>query len=259
MLAAARDDQIYDVTCVLDALDECRLSDRRVLIDMLANFYIQTSRSSTGTRRGQLKFFVTSRPYDDIQLEFQKSLDDLPTIRLRGEEEKNQIHQEIDLVIRMRVSQLVADCKLDNQTEKRLETILLSMEHRTYLWLYLAIESIRETYRTSLRPQAASITSLPVSVEDAYEKILSRVSVKQKNNVHKILQLVVGARRPLTVPEMAIALGIATCTESKSSLSQVQLDPARLRDMVRDWCGLFVFINHDRIYLIHQTAKEFDQ
>jgi hypothetical protein len=124
------------------------------------------------------------------------------------------------------------------------------------LWLYLAIEGIYETYLNSLRPEEASIRSLPVSVEDGYEKILNRVSGDQKSHVHKILQIVVGARRPLTVQEMAIALGIATSTESKS-LREVQLDPTRLRSSIRYWCGLFVFINHDRIYLIHQTAKEF--
>jgi ankyrin repeat protein len=30
-----------------------------------------------------------------------------------------------------------------------------------------------------------------------------------------------------------------------------------LEKNIRHWCGLFVFVNHSRIYLIHQTAKEF--
>jgi GTPase SAR1 family protein len=151
LLAAARDDQNHDVTCVLDALDKCRLSDRRLLIEILANFYTQTSRSPSGTRRGLLKFLVTSRPYDDIQAEFQRIPDNLLTIRLRGEEENDAIHQVIDLVIRMRVAKLAADLKLDDHTKKQLETKLLEMEHRTYQWFYLAIGGIYETYRNSLR------------------------------------------------------------------------------------------------------------
>lgn len=147
LLAAARDDQTHDVTCVLDALDECRFPDRRVLIDMLANFYTQTSRSSTGTRRGHLKFLMTSRPYDDIQVDFQKTLGNLPTIRLRGEEGNDAIHQEIDLVVRLRVAQLVADLKLDGPTKDRLETKLLEMDHRTYLWLYLRILGVQIPFR----------------------------------------------------------------------------------------------------------------
>jgi ankyrin repeat protein len=95
-------------------------------------------------------------------------------------------------------------------------------------------------------------------VEEAYEKILGRVSQKQKqkDNVKKILQIVVGAHRALTIQEMAIALGIATSAQPKS-LDQVKVDPSRLEANIRDWCGLFIFINHARIYLIHQTAKEF--
>lgn len=169
LVAAARNHEAHDVTCVLDALDECRLSDRRWLIEMLSKFYTQTSAASPTTRRGRLKFLVTSRPYDDIQAEFQRIPNDLPTIRLRGEEENEQIHQEIDLVIRMRVGKLATDLKLDGQTKHQLETKLLAMEHRTYLWLYLAIQDIYETYRNSLRPEKAAIKSLPSSVEDVRE------------------------------------------------------------------------------------------
>jgi ankyrin repeat protein len=256
LLAAAGDSEAHDVTFILDALDECRLSDRYWLIDMLARFYSQISPSPSTTPRGRLKFLVTSRPYDDIEIKFQKIPKDLPTIRLRGEEENDHIHKEIDLVIRTRVAKLASDLKLDGQIKGQLETKLLKMEHRTYLWLYLAIEDIYETYRDSIRPEEASIKSLPSTVEDAYEKILSRVTEKQKGNVKKILQIVVGARRPLTVQEMAIALGIATSTQPKS-LDKVKLDPIRLETNIRQWCGLFIFINHARIYLIHQTAKDF--
>ena len=255
-LAATSDDEAHDVTCVLDALDECRPSDRRWLIDMLANFYTQISPSSSTTPRGRLKFLVTSRPYDDIEVGFQKILEDLPTIRLRGEEEDDQIHKEIDLVVRVRVAKLASDLKLDPQIKDRLEKKLLKMEGRTYLWLYLAVDDIYETYRDSVRPEETSIDTLPSTVGDAYEKILGRVTEKQKGNVKRILQIVVGARRPLTIQEMAVALGIATSTQPKS-LDKVELDPIWLENNIRHWCGLFVFINHTRIYLIHQTAKEF--
>lgn len=186
-LAATRSNMAQDVTCVLDALDECRMPDRRVLIDMLSDFYTDISRSPSGTRRVRLKFLVTSRPYDDIQAEFQKTLDSLPTIRLRGEEENDQIHKEIDPVIQKRVKTLAENLKLNVRTKSHLEDKLLKMEHRTYLWLYLAIEGIHETFRDGLRPEEASIESLPSNVEDAYEKILTRVSDKQRSNVKQIL------------------------------------------------------------------------
>src|SRR5690349_2769425 len=55
---------------------------------------------------------------------------------------------------------------------------------------------------------------------------------------------------------MAITLGVATSVQPKS-LDKAKLDPIGLEESIRRWCGLFVFINHSRIYLIHQTAKEF--
>lgn len=257
LLAAGMDPEAKDVTCVLDALDECRPSDRETLIAMLSNFYAQTPAVEATTRSSsRFKILVTSRPYDDIEINFLRRLENLPTIRLRGEEENDQISSEINTVIRLRVDRLARDLLLDDQTKGQLETKLLEMEHRTYLWLQLATESVYDTYRHSLHPEHASISLLPSSVEDAYEKILNRVSEGQKDMVKKILLIIVGARRPLTIEEMAIALGIAISTDPKS-LSKVQLDNIRLKARIRDWCGLFVFINHERIYLIHQTAKEF--
>jgi hypothetical protein len=60
------------------------------------------------------------------------------------------------------------------------------MEHRTYLWLYVAIEGIYETYRRSLRPKETLVDSLPLTVKDAYEKILNRVPQEYTDIVKRI-------------------------------------------------------------------------
>lgn len=46
----------------------------------------------------------------------------------------------------MRVVILATDLKLDCYIEDQLETKLLEMQYRTYLWLYLAIQGIYKTY-----------------------------------------------------------------------------------------------------------------
>jgi hypothetical protein len=122
-----------------------------------------------------LKFLVTSRPYDDIQNGFRTITDSFPHLHLKGEEENDQIHREIDLVVRMRVRELAKRVALSEDTEQRLEQQLLQMEHRTYLWLHLAIDDIRSTLEDSLRPAEEPIQLIPRSVDEAYEKILSRV------------------------------------------------------------------------------------
>lgn len=86
--------------------------------------------------------------------------------------------------------------------------------------------------------------------------MLGRVDKEDELTVKQILQIVVGSRRPLTINEMAIALGIATSTDA-DWLATVKVDHEGLGDRIRNLCGLFIFINHSKVYLIHQTAKEF--
>jgi ankyrin repeat protein len=254
LLATTSDAAASNTTCVLDALDECRDRDRSDLIAKLARFHEYTT--TQGPRQSWLKFIVTSRPYDDIQRGFEQIPSSLPAIRLRGEQENDQIHAEINRVIHVRVSQLANELDLHESTSARLEQNLLAMEHRTYLWLHLASDDIRMTLRDSFRPDEESIESVPSSVQDAYEKILARVAKAQHQKVKLILQIIVGARRPLAVCEMALALGLATSKRHRTS-ADAQIDPVHLEKQLRHWCGLFVFVNQSRIYLIHQTAREF--
>ena len=115
---------------VLDALDECRPVDQNRLIQWLKDFHNQT-RSST--QKNWLKFLVTSRPYDDIQNNFKSITDSFPHIHLQGEQENDQIHKEIDLVVNIKVKELATISSLSTDVEQQLRYQLLQMEHRTYL------------------------------------------------------------------------------------------------------------------------------
>lgn len=117
-----------------------------------------------------MKFLVTSRPYDHIQDHFRAITDSFPHIHIKGEEENNRIHKEIDLVVKIRVRELAETVPLSPDIHQQVEERLLQMEHRTYLWLRLAINDIRTTFKYGLRPIWNSITLIPPSVNAAYEK-----------------------------------------------------------------------------------------
>ncbi|KAJ5297125.1 uncharacterized protein N7443_008018 [Penicillium atrosanguineum] len=246
-------DKSCKTICIFDALDECHETDRNQLIEKLQSFFRLSHPHIEDT---WLKCLVTSRPYSDIQNNFRAITDPFPHLHLEGEKENDQIHQEIDLVVKMRVKELAERAALSRETVQRLEQQLLQMEHRTYLWLHLAIDDIQSTFENSLRPTEEEIELIPESVDAAYEKILSRVPPRQVEIVRKILQIIIAARRPLTMAEMAMALGIATSpraqTAAGAGLESIQIDKK-----LRRLCGLFVFINNSKIYLIHQTAREF--
>lgn len=112
--------------------------------------------------------------------------------------------------MKVRIRELAKGAALSCDREQRLVQQLLQMEHWTYLWLYLAIDDIRSIFEDSLRPFEEEIQVIPQSVDEAYEKILSRVHPGQVDTARKILQIIVAAWRPLTTAEMAMALGIAT-------------------------------------------------
>ncbi|KAH8702324.1 hypothetical protein BGW36DRAFT_424603 [Talaromyces proteolyticus] len=252
-IAATSDPTSANTVCVFDALDECQIQDQKHLIEKLQKCYTQPSSSS---RRNWLKFLVTSRPYEEIQQVFQLVTKSFPQIHLRGEAENNQIHNEISLVAKIRVAELSEMFNLKAETQARLEKELLQMEQRTYLWLHLVIDDIRNRFQDSFKPDQESISLIPKSVSEAYEKILDHVTPEQEATVRTILQIIIGAQRPLTIQEMAMALGVATSTQTRTA-EEAGLNPEGLSERIRRLCGLFVFIKDSRIYLIHQTAREF--
>ncbi|EED23384.1 ankyrin repeat-containing protein, putative [Talaromyces stipitatus ATCC 10500] len=236
-MATISDGTFRNTICVFDALDECRDRDKKLLIEKLRGFHVRR----LATQRNWLKFLVTSRPYDDIQDLFRPVIDLFPQIHLRGEEENDQIRREINLVVKVK---------------RRLEKELTEMKHHTYLWLYLAIDDIKRTLKDSFRPRLEKIPPLPKSVPEAYERILCRVTADQKPKVEMILRIIVGARRPLTIQEMAMALGVATFPNAETA-AEAGLCPDGLDKKIRQLCGLFIFIRDSKVYLIHQTAREF--
>lgn len=253
LVASISDPEFTNTVCIFDALDECRPSDQAYLIRKLETFYIQ------GHSPGQqhwLKFLVTSRPYNSIQEGFRQVTQLFPLIHIRGEEDNEQIHKEISLVVKLRVAELGESLQLASDILERLEQNLLQMEHRTYLWLYLAMDDIRAQFQSSLQPEGELIALIPRSVPAAYTKILQQVPLGKISDVKTILRIIVGARRPLTIDEMAMALGHAT-SGSSQTCSKYGLNPKGLDTKIRHLCGLFVFISNSRIYLIHQTAREF--
>jgi len=249
----ATDPEAGNIICVLDALDECKASDRADLVDKLNQLYQHTTEN--GPEKSALKFLVTSRPYETIENIFDPS-----TIRLAGEEESDAIRQEIDLVIKDKVPTIALKLRVKDQPwfEPFLEQKLTSMPHRTYLWLHLIVEAIilRQDHLSAgvtKKNLEAVVDSIPGTVDDAYTTILEKSP--NKPLAKKLLHIVVAARRPLTLGEMNIAMNVGDEIRSYDGLGLESED--RFRITIRNLCGLFVSVIDSKIFLLHQTAKEF--
>lgn len=249
---AAADAETGTVVCIIDALDECEESGRTKLLSYLDHFYNNTT---TNDRKNMvLKFLITSRPYFHIERSLQGLISKHPVIRLAGEAETLSISREINLVIKVEVQKLGKILKLDDSVRLILEEGLLKFKNRTYLWLHLILEVVRRRLETVSQKKIRDIlSSVPETVDKAYTAILERS--ENKRSAKKLLNIIVSAVRPLTLREMDTAMAIeATCT----SYDDLDLVPEeKCKVIIRNLCGLFVTIIDSRIYLIHQTAREF--
>lgn len=249
LLKAASDPRAGEVICILDALDECVEADRYQLMDAIKTLY---SRPTPEHYASRLKFLVTSRPYYDIERRFNTLFKSFPTIRLHGEAESEQISQEINLVARSRVSDLGRELDLTKSEQVMLEKELLSMKHRTYLWLKLVVDVLKNAISPAKSLKQITVT-MPATVDQAYEAILGRVT--DQSMAQKLLHIVVAATRPITLTEMRIALAIENQHRCYSDLDFEH--EARFESWVRNLCGLFIVVADQKIYLIHQTARDF--
>ncbi|KAJ9660139.1 hypothetical protein H2201_007046 [Coniosporium apollinis] len=248
LVNTALDPSAGHILCVIDALDECEACGRRQLMSSIINFYSGQPEQTKG-----LKFFVTSRPYPQIERNFRA----LPHIRLRAEAELTAIGQDIELVIRSRVSR-IAECKqLSETTQKDLERKLIESADQTFIWVSLVLSDIEASLRASTSALQNLIDTIPADLDAMYERILSKGASQGSGGAFtlKILQIVVGAARPLSLEEMNIALAIGPKHQSISALEE-DLEPC-IGDTIRGFCGLFVRVIDENIYLVHQTAKEF--
>ena len=250
-LKAIEDLLNMEVICVLDALDECSANSRDILTTHLEELYGHYRLRTTS--RCTLKFLITSRPDFNVLRSFKTTTNLSFEVRLRGEEESEQISREIDLVIHHRVHEIGVKMDLSASEESDLKNNLLKITHRTYLWLYLTLDSIIKKLDVDGNDIAMIAKTIPATVDEAYTAILNKSPDQAK--ARRLLHIVLAARRPLTLAETNVAL---VMNQECTSYSDLRIWPSRTQEeRIKNICGLFLIVVDSKVYLIHQTAREF--
>jgi len=251
LISVATDRNAGEIVCIIDALDECHDSERSLLIEAVKDFY------SLDSDKLALKFLMTSRPYHHIRNEFRELESRLPTIHLSGEAEHEveEISREIDLVIDSRVDEISTQKALEPAEGTFLKEQLKSQPNRTYLWVTLTLEVVKSTPGFTKGNVHRVITTIPHSVDEAYERILEKSPDFEK--ARTFLSIVTAAFRPLSIEEMSHFMAIEESHKTEEDLMQDIEPEGRFKETLRDICGLFVVVIDTKIYLLHQTAREF--
>ncbi|KAK6501938.1 hypothetical protein TWF481_009756 [Arthrobotrys musiformis] len=258
-MMVAKNEAAGEIVCVLDALDECKRSDREFLIEKFKQLY-------NATYNRKLKFLITSRPIFEIRDGFHsQNFPESSLIHLNGESdiEVAKISQEISIFIEFRARGIAKRFGLTNEETDMLLRKLNEVPNRTYLWVYLTLDLIEGDASRNLwfgEERITKITSqLPASVDEAYERILSASHDIEQAKL--MLQILVAAERPLHLREIILAMQLAVDDRPHNSYQGLRMVLERpeqqICDRIRDLCGLFVAVIDSAVYLIHQTAKEF--
>lgn len=97
------------------------------------------------------------------------------------------------------------------------------------------------------------IDQLPSTLVKAYDNILEGCT--NVRHALRVLPIVLAARQPLTLDCLDVILALEPHVRSFQDLD---LEGAkRLEETIRHSCGLFLRIHDSKVYLIHQTARDF--
>jgi ankyrin repeat protein len=240
-----------EIICVVDALDECQEDERKQLVEAITDLYPR------GNNNHNLKFLLTSRPYQRIREEFRVLEDQMPTIHLsgEGEAEVREISREIDLVIAKRVHSISLRKQLEQHEQDFLREKLTEMPHRTYLWAALTLDYIQALDGFTKGKIRETVHSIPDTVDDAYDKILSKS--KDQSKAKRLLHIVLAAEKPLSVEELSLAMAIEREGQPHDDILESTEPAKRFKSTLRNICGLILVVVDNRVYLLHQTVKEF--
>jgi len=246
----ARSPNAGEVVCVLDAFDECDEGDREALLEQIRGFYQQKN----GVDHGNMRFFITSRPHDGLELALTQLSSVGALVHIDGDGLSREIGEEINLVIDARIPTITAS--FADKDRKRISDRLKSMKNRTYLWLHLNFDIIAKAPSRFGRARDLEdfLSKLSPEFSGAYENILSRSTDKRQTVT--LLSIVVAAQRPLTLDEANIALALAL-DDTPASIDDLSPWPQNRFKTVVQSCGGLITVSDTKLWLISQTARDF--
>lgn len=239
------------VICIIDALDECGdKSSRDQLCHRLASsFRPKTSSIDPTNMPSNLKFLVTSRPWPDIEATFRS----IPSIRLRGEDEAECLTHDIGLMVQHKVNELVRTSAISAITGENLKGKLLRGADNTFLWASLVLDQVAVMPSRRMSAIEEMVNRLPSDLEHLYKSALA--DLQSTSESISLLEMLLVAKRPLSVNEVTISLSIVHHTTTLENL-QRDLEP-NPEWTIKKLGGFFVRLSNSKVLLVHETAREF--
>ena len=225
---------------VVDALDECASGLSQLLSLITYNGFTPASR---------VKWLITSRNRKDIEEELTSRK---PCLKVSLELNSPRVSRAVGHFINIKVQELAQKKKYPPELKGKISIYLKENAEGTFLWVALACNMLRNL--PSWKPSGnvlSSLEKLPRGLDSIYERMIDQIlDLEDAEDVKickRIITSAIFARRPLHLKELG-----AIADLSKELLE----DPSPLEELVQ-FCGSFLTIREDTVYLVHQSAKDF--
>ena len=240
---------------IIDALDECEGQSRKRFLGSVADLINVLASAQTSVC---IKFLITSRPYLAIHDFFQGKPYQLQCLAL--EDRRTEVDGDLGLVVTKRVGELANRIQADQETIKLLEEYLNTTADQNFLWVSVILDFLDNFLLTSPRDIQRVLKKLPRNFDKFYEQFLQGLKPQTREPAFRLLGILIGSRRPLTIDEVNHVFSIRKLNQTDCR-DLVSLKTRHLhRDIatdIRKVLGPLVRISGSKVYLVHTSLKEF--
>jgi ankyrin repeat domain-containing protein 50 len=246
-IAIASDKRVGPINVIVDAIDECEEITRERFLQEVIKF-IDKSRAP-GSKSPCIKFLLTSRPL--VGRQYTKDF------HLQIDPSHNHVEQDLRLVIQTKVEGIVKRTRCKPEVGVYLENALYSKADRTFLWVTLVLHLLEKSFLASQKDFKRIIDELPQTLTATYERFLNGISIEYQPLAIRLLHFLVGSSRPLTLEEIRILTAMQL---HHHTLAAVEEDAQpNIQETIEGVLGPLIRIWDSRIYLVHQSLKEYLQ
>ncbi len=225
------------VTLIVDALDECDVKARALLLDVLSKL--------TYNPESVVKTLVSSRDDPDIADHFLKT----PNLSITATENADDIMKFVSEKINQDLLSGTASVQLKERVAKDLK----QKANGVFRWVALQVDALCDPYRVfSPKDVEYLLSRLPETLEDTYSAIvrdLDQFAPPSCQAIKTTIKLMICVEYPIDIGQMLVALSILSGKDG-------DVDEATILKMGR---GLIVkeLTSRPRFVFAHLSVKEF--
>ncbi|KAI1522072.1 hypothetical protein PtrSN002B_012259 [Pyrenophora tritici-repentis] len=238
------------VYIILDALDEC--SQRSELMDILETV--------AGWQLNNLHLLMTSRKERDIESSLESYVGEEDAVCLQRDVVDKDIQRYVQQ--RLRVDKGLAKWNKDATIRQEIEEALMHGARGMFRWAVCQLDTLGKCCNRAMLRK--SLASLPRTLDQTYDRILSTISEEYSKYAMRILQWLAFSARPLSVEEIAEVVAIDVARDPAFDRDEVLEDPLEVLDI----CSSLVTITKNKadgrlrpakqiVALAHYSVQEY--